>query len=200
MSIKKLLIGSTASLLLASGFITTSASASETPVENNLSKESSKGIKLPSDMKTGDIHEEIVDVSGDEDITYTVTKTDENVPRSLSNSVSIMADQVSGPQTVPVSGTASFKVEADYGVSRVSFYLTTRSGLIDTVYSPDYFFLSAVNSDTLELVNGRLAIYTVRTAFEFAWFTGPSWTAGIRARIVSAGTSQNINTLYTEAF
>lgn len=197
LSINKILVGTITSLLLAGGFATT-ASASEyidAPIEKSV-VEKSGGIRLPNDMRVGDRYEETINVNG-EDVNYTVTKNDEQLGDSSSNNFSTMSAL---PQTVPVSGRASFTVKGEVGVNTLSFRLKTYQGLIDSVSRPQYNFIASVDLDKLTIENNRLASYRIATSLSIPWIGGPSTTQTLEGRITSPGANQNINYLEIEVY
>ncbi|GEM02984.1 hypothetical protein SAMN05421839_11474 [Halolactibacillus halophilus] len=198
MSIKKILVGTIAFLLLAGGFATT-ASASEyddTAIESSVVEKNDTGIQLPDDMRVGDTYKETVSVNG-EDATYTVTKNSEQLDNA-NDGISIMSEIVDY-QTVPVSGTASFTVRGEFGQQYAEFELYTDDGLIDYVLPGPYFFIMGVDSAELTQRSTRLATYDFQTSGSVDWINGPTVGLGVRARIKSS-VNQNINTLTTEIY
>lgn len=197
MSIKKLLVGTATSLLLAGGLsITASAEEYDNYSDlDNIQEDTGSGVELPSDMKVGDVHEETVAVDNGE-VKYTVTKSDEELDQS---GISVMSEVIQN-QTVPVSGTASFTVRGEFGTQYAEFIVNTRDGLIDSVLRGPYYFAVGVDSADLTLHHGRLATYDFQTSMAVDWIGGPAVGLGVRARMESPGPNVNINNLATEIY
>lgn len=197
---KKILFGTTASLLLAGGFATSTASANEnndTPTEEITESTNGNGIRVPMDINDGDTYEKIVDVEG-KDFTYTITKVEAPASSNNTNDFSAMN---SLPVAVDVTETAWYEVGGGFEDLSISFLVQAEDGLIVDLAPSSYFFGVGVDFANLNLHNDRFASYDFGLSAEVEWIGGPSTGVGLRARMVSSGGANTlINYLETEVY